>query len=199
MTFHWPKGIQPPVAKIKPHVRTIHGDTVADDYYWMIDYFKKGADSNAVVEYLKEENAYLDTMMSGTKLFQRQLFEEMKGRIKEKDESVPVFKNGYYYYTRTDDGKQYFKYCRKKGSLDAPEEILLDVDELAQGYPYYAAVGFNVSEDNRLLAFAVDTVSRRQYDIYIKNMETGEILYEGIKDASGASAWAADNQMLYVR
>ncbi|MBN8858762.1 MAG: S9 family peptidase [Sphingobacteriales bacterium] len=197
MTFHWPKGIQPPVAKIKPHIRTIHGDTVADNYYWMIDYFKKGPDSDAVVEYLKEENAYQDTMMSGTKLLQQQLFEEMKGRIKEKDESVPVFKNGYYYYTRTEDGKQYFKYCRKKGSLDAPEEILLDVDELAHGHPYYAAAGFNVSEDNRLLAFAVDTVSRRQYDIYVKNLETGEILYEGIKGASGASAWAADNQTLF--
>ena len=197
MSFHWPESIQPPVAKIKPHLRTIHGDTVADNYYWMIDYFKKGPDSNAVVEYLREENAYLDTMMSGTKALQQQLFEEMKGRIKEKDESVPVFKNGYYYYTRTEDGKQYFKYCRKKGNLDAPEEILLDVDELARGYPYYVATGFNVSGDNRLMAFAVDTVSRRQYDIYIKNMETGEIWYEGIKNTSGTSVWAADNKTLF--
>src|SRR5882724_7702128 len=114
-------------------------------------------------------------MMSGSKTFQEKLFAEMKGRIKEKDESVPVFKNGYNYYTRSEEGKQYYKYCRKKSSSDAPEEILLDVDELAQGHPYYAATGFNVSEDNKLLAFGVDTVGRRQYTIYIKNLETGQL------------------------
>lgn len=197
MSFHWPADVQPPVAKIQPRERIIHNDTVADNYYWMTDYFKKGADSNAVVEHLKEENAYLDTMMRGTKLFQQQLYEEMKGRIKEKDESVPVFKNGYYYYTRTEDGKQYFKYCRKKGNLDAAEEILLDIDELAKGHPYYSASDFNVSEDNRLLAFAVDTLSRRQYTIYVKNIETGEMWDEGIKGTSGTSVWAADNQTLF--
>lgn len=197
MSYQWPKAVQPPVAKIKAHQRIIHGDTVSDNYYWMIDYFKKGPDSDTVLEYLKEENAYLDTMMSGTKLFQQQLFEEMKGRIKEKDESVPVFKNGYYYYTRTEDGQQYFKYCRRKGSLDAPEEILLDVDQLALGHPYYSASNFTVSEDNRLLAFAADTLSRRQYDIYVKNIETGEILHEGIGGTTGEAVWAADNETLF--
>jgi oligopeptidase B len=99
----------------------------------------------------------------------------MKARIKEKDESVPVFNNGYYYYTRTDEGKQYYKYCRKKGGLDAPEEILLDVDSMGKDIPFISVGGFNVSPDNKLLAFGVDKVSRRQYTIQVKNLETGEI------------------------
>jgi oligopeptidase B len=195
--MEWPKGTQPPVAKTKAHLRTIHNDTVADNYYWMIDYFKKGPDSAEVVEYLKEENAYLDTMMSGSKSFREKLFEEMKGRIKEKDESVPVFKNGYYYYTRTEDGKQYYKYCRKKGSLDATEEILLDVDDMAKDHPYYSASGFSISPNNKLLAFGVDTVSRRQYIIHVKNIETGEIYNDEITGTSGGSAWASDNKTLF--
>ena len=195
--MEWPQGIQPPVAKIKEHFRTIHGDTVADNYYWMIDYFKKGPDSTEVVTYLEKENDYLDAMMSGTKDFRAKLFEEMKGRIKEKDESVPVFKNGYYYYTRTEDGKEYYKYCRKKGSIDAAEEILLDVDEMAVGHPYYAVAGFSMSPDNKLLAFGVDTVSRRQYIIHIKNVETGEIYNDEITGTSGSAAWAGDNKTLF--
>ncbi len=120
--YTWPD-IKPPVAEAKAFERIMHGDTTIDHYYWMIDYFKKGADSSKVVEYLEAENNYLDTMMQDTKSLQEQLFAEMKGRIKEKDESVPVFKNGYYYYSRTDDGSQYYKYCRKKSISDAPEEI----------------------------------------------------------------------------
>lgn len=197
LAFMWNTAIQPPVAKIKPHYRTVHGDTVADPYFWMIDYFKKGADSSEVVSYLEAENAYLDTMMKDSKAFQQKLYEEMKSRIKEQDESVPVFKNGYYYYTRTETGKQYYKYCRKKGSLDAPEEILLDVDELAKGQPYYAVTGFNISDDNKLLAFGVDTVSRRQYTIHIKNLETGLLYKEVIKGTSGVSVWASDNATLF--
>jgi oligopeptidase B len=160
----------------------------------MIDFFKKGPDSTKVVDYLKAENSYLDTMMSGTKKLQEKLFSEMKKRIKEKDESVPVFKNGYYYYTRTEDGKQYYKYCRKKGSLDAKEEVLLDVDQMAENHAYYSATGFNISPDNKLLAFGVDTVSRRQYTIHIKNLETGEILADAIPVTSGGSVWANDNK-----
>ena len=101
-----------PVAEKKEHWRTLHGDKVRDNYYWMYDYFGKGADSTKAVDYLKAENAYMDTTMSSTKKFQKALYAEMKARIKEKDESVPSFKNGYYYYTRTEDGKQYYKYCR---------------------------------------------------------------------------------------
>ncbi len=194
--YKWPDA-QPPVAEIKPHTRSIHGDNVVDNYYWMIDFFKKGPDSTKVVSYLEAENNYLDTMMAGTKALQEQLFTEMKNRIKEKDESVPVFKNGYFYYTRTEDGKQYFKYCRKKGSLDAKEEVLLDVDAMAEGFPYYALTGFNVSEDNKLLAFGMDTVSRRQYVIRIKNLETGNLLPDEIHSTNGRSVWANDNKTLF--
>jgi len=196
-TYKWPEHITPPIAEIAPHNRMIHGDTVLDNYYWMIDYFKKGPDSTKVVDYLKAENKYLDTMMSGNKNFQKALFDEMKGRIKEKDESVPVLKNGYYYYTRNEEGKQYYKYCRKKGSLEAKEEILLDVDAMAEGHTYFAATGFNVSDDNKLLAYGTDTVSRRQYIIHIKNLETGEIYKDVIYNTEGGSAWANDSKTIF--
>jgi len=192
----WPDAAAP-VADKKPHLRTIHGDTVRDDYYWLNDHFKKGPDTARVVAYLEAENAYTKAMMGDTEDFQTALFTEMKARIKETDESVPYLKNGYYYYTRTEEGKQYYKYCRKKGSLDAPEEILLDVDALAEGHPYYAAGGFSVSPDNKLLAFGVDTVSRREYTIHVKNLETGEILSDRIERTTGGSAWANDSRTLF--
>lgn len=186
-----------PIADKKPHWRTLHGDRVLDNYYWMYDYFGKGPDSSKVIEYLTAENTYLDATMAGTKQLQDNLFTEMKARIKEKDESVPVYQNGYYYYTRTDDGKEYYKYCRKKGSLDAPEEILLDVDKMAEGHAYYAVTGFEVSDDNKMLAFGVDELSRRQYTIYIKNLETGELLKDAIANTEGEPCWASDNKTIF--
>jgi oligopeptidase B len=186
-----------PIAAKKEHWRTIHGDKVLDNYYWMYDYFGKGPDSTKVVDYLKAENAYLDKVMSNTKTLQADLFTEMKNRIKEKDESVPVFKNGYFYYTRTEDGKQYYKYCRKKGNLDAKEEILLDVDKEAEGHPYYAATGFSISEDNRFLAFGLDKVSRRQYTIRIKDLQTGKVLEDAIENTEGDPCWANDNKTIF--
>nr|WP_157262878.1 S9 family peptidase [Pedobacter steynii] len=194
--YKWPAAT-PPVAEIKPFIRTLHGDTVTDNYYWMIDYFKKGKDSTKVVDYLTAENKYLDTMMSGTKTLQENLFKELKGRIKEKDESVPVFKNGYYYYTRTEEGKQYSKYCRKKSTLEGKEEILLDMDEQAKGLPYYQASGFSISPDNKMMAFGVDKISRRQYVIHIKNLETGEIIKDAIPNTQGDPVWAADNKTIF--
>ncbi|MDP9229333.1 MAG: S9 family peptidase [Bacteroidota bacterium] len=193
----WPKDLKAPVAEIKPRQLIIHGDTLIDNYYWMNDYFKKGADSTKVVDYLKAENTYLDTMMAGTKKFQEDLFKEMKSRIKEKDESVPVLENGYFYYTRNEEGQQYFKYCRKKGSLTANEEILLDVDEMAKAHPYYSATGFSISPDNLLMAFGVDTVSRRQYVIQIKNLKTGEIYKDALMQTTGYAVWANDNKTLF--
>lgn len=194
--YEWPT-IKAPVALQKEHTRILHGDTVNDPYYWMYDYFGKGPDSTNVVNYLKEENKYTDSLMAGTKAFREKLFTELKGRIKEKDENVPVFKNGYYYYTRTEEGKQYYKYCRKKGSLDAKEEILLDIDKMAEGKPYFAAAGFEISEDNKLLAYGVDEVSRRQYTIYIKNLETGELLKDAIKNTEADPCFAADNKTIF--
>ena len=195
-SYQWPAATAP-VALMKPHARTLHGDTVVDNYFWLNDYFKKGPDSSAVIAYLEAENRYTDTMMKGAESLENKLFDEMKGRIKEQDESVPYLKNGYYYYTRTDAGKQYFKFCRKKGSLDAPEEVLLDVDAMAEGHSYYAATGFNVSPDNKLLAYGVDTVSRRQYTIQIKDIETGALMGDVIWGTSGGTVWANDNRTLF--
>src|SRR5690554_666590 len=143
--YPWPQGIEYPVAEKKGHLRSVHGDTVADPYYWMIDYFKEGPESDKVIDYLDAENEYLETMMAGTRQFQEGLFDEMKSRIEEKDETVPTYKNGYFYYTHTEEGGQYYKYCRKKGSLDAPEEIIADVDAMAEGHAYYQISEFSIS------------------------------------------------------
>ncbi|QRR00409.1 S9 family peptidase [Dyadobacter sandarakinus] len=194
--YQWP-GAVPPVAEKKDHETGMHGDKRNDEYYWMADFFSQGPDSNKVVEYLTAENAYTNTMLSGTKKLQEDLYHEMKARIKEKDESVPVYYNGYWYYTRSEEGQQYFKYCRKKGSLKAPEEVLLDVDQMAEGHSYFSASGFNVSPDSKLLAYGVDTVSRRQYTIYVKNLETGEVYPDKIFPTSGDSEWANDNRTLF--
>jgi oligopeptidase B len=194
--YQWPT-VAAPIAEQKEHIRILHGDTVPDPYYWMIDYFKKGPDSTEVVNYLKAENAYTDQMMAGTNAFQSKLFNEMKARIKEKDESVPVFRNGYFYYTRVEVGKQYYKYCRKKGSLTAKEEILLDVDQMAEGKPYYNVTGMSVSPNNQFLVFGIDEVSRRQYTLHIKNLETGAILTDSIKGTNGYGVWANDNQTIF--
>jgi oligopeptidase B len=195
--YQWPQDVQPPIADIKPHVRTLHGDTDTDNYYWMIDYFKEGPDSSKVIEYLDSENTYLETMMIGTKKLQVDLFEEMKTRIKEKDESVPYFKNGYHYYSRTEEGKQYYKICRKKQTLEAAEEILLDVDAMAVDKPYFALSAMAISEDNNLLAYGVDEVSRRQFDIRIKDLSTGETLEDVIKLTAGDPCWANDNKTIF--
>ncbi len=196
MPHTWPEALSP-VAEKKDHIRTIHGESVNDPYYWMYDYFGKGPDSQQVISYLNAENEYLKTMMAGTEKLQGELFEEMKGRIKQKDETVPYVKNGYYYYVRTEEGEQYYKYCRKKGSLEAEEEIILDVDAMAEGKPYYAVTGLAISPDNNMLAFGVDEVSRRQYTIQIKDLRTGKILKDKIENTEGDPVWAADNQTIY--
>lgn len=195
--YHWPDSIVAPVAEKKAKDLIAHGDTRVDHYYWMNDYFKKGPDSTKVVDYLVAENKYYDTMMAGTKAFQEKLYAEMKARIKEKDESVPVFKNGYYYYNRVEEGKDYFVYCRKKGTLDAKEEVLLDVNKMAEGHNYFSATGFDVSMDNKLLAYGVDMLSRRQYTIYVKNLETGETLKDEVTNTEADPVWANDNQTFF--
>ncbi|PVH24779.1 S9 family peptidase [Sphingobacterium corticibacter] len=193
----WPNDVQAPVAEINPYTRAIHGDTVIDNYYWLNDYFKEGPDSAKVVAYLNAENIYTQAMMKDTEGFQESLFKELKGRIKEADESVPYLKDGYYYYRRTDEGKQYYKLCRKKGSLDAKEEVLLDVDKMAEGHAYYAVGATSISPDNNLLAYAVDTVSRREYTVQIKNLKTGEVYADRIDRTSGGIVWATDNKTIF--
>jgi len=195
-TIQWPDAAAP-IAETKEYFRIIHNDTVADNYYWMIDFFKKGPDSTKAVDYLKAENAYLETMMASTKGLQDSLFTEMKSRIKEKDESVPSFKNGYFYYSNTEEGKQYYKICRKKGSLNAAEEVLLDVDKMAEGKSYFSVGDSEVSPDNTLLAYSVDEVSRRQYTIYVKNLLTGEVFSDKIPGTSGSMCWGNDNKTIF--
>lgn len=192
-----PQGIKPPVCPIKEHHMIAHGDLRSDPYYWLNDFWLKGPDSDHVIEYLNQENAYLDTMMHHTQTLQRALYHELKSRIKDEDESVPMYKNGYFYYTRTVEGTDYFLYCRKKAMLSAPEEILLDVNQMAKGFDYYSASGFSISPDNRFLLYAVDTVSRRQYDLYIKNLETGELLKDVIHNTEGYGVWANDNATFF--
>jgi len=195
--YNWPENVTPPVGEKKPKELVAHGDTRIDNYFWMNDYFKKGPDSARVVSYLTDENNYYNTMMAGTTALQEKLYTEMRSRIKEKDESVPVFKNGYFYYTRVVEGKDYFIYARKKGSLDAKEEILLDVNAMAEGHNYFSAVGFAISMDNKLFAYGIDSKSRRQYTINIKNLETGVIYKDAILNTEGDPVWANDNKTLF--
>ena len=199
--YHWPDSIAAPICEKKPKELIAHGDTRIDNYYWLNDYFKKGPDSTKVVGYLTAENKYYDTMMASTKTLQEKLYTEMKARIKEKDESVPVFKNGYYYYSRVEEGKDYFVYCRKKASLansvDAKEEVLLDVNKMAEGHNYFSAIGFSISMDNKLMAYGIDTLSRRQYNIFVKNLETGEVYKDIVANTEGEAIWANDNKTFF--
>lgn len=180
----------PTVEKIKKEL-TANGDTRIDDYYWLNE-----RENPKVIAYLTAENKYLDTMLSPVKEFRTKLYEEMKGRIKEKDESVPYFENGYLYYTRFEEGKEYPIHCRKKGN-GGVEEIMLNVNDMAKGHEYFAVSGLNVSPDNKLLAYGVDTVSRRKYTIYVKNLETGEQHTDVIAATTGGSTWANDNKTLF--
>ncbi len=184
--------ITPPKAdKIAKHLE-IHNDVRVDDYYWL-----NQKDEPEVIDYLERENDYYNKMTAHTKEFKEDLFEEMKSRIKEDDESVPYFYNGYYYITRFETGKDYPIYTRKKNSLDAEEEVLFNVNEMAEGHSFYNLRGINISLDNKWVAFGIDTVSRRKYTIYIKNLETGEILPQGIGVTTGSSTWANDNKTLF--
>jgi oligopeptidase B len=183
---------KPPLAAKKPTIFTNHNDKRIDNYYWL-----NQRENPEVIEYLKAENAYYDTITAATKDFQKSLFVEMKARIKEDDESVPYKKNGYFYISRYIKGGQYPIFSRKKNTLEAPEEILFNGNKMAEGHDYFSLVGLNVSPNNKLAAFGVDTVSRRQYNIQIKDLETGKIYPELIKNTTGNSVWANDNKTLY--
>jgi len=193
----------PPDAIIKPHELTMHGDTRIDNYYWMrlTDEQKNAKDPDQqtqdVVEYIDQENQYTQSNLSHTKKLQNTIFDEMVSRIKKDDESVPYLKNGYYYYSRYEKDKEYRIHCRKKGSLDAKEEILLDENILAKGYDYFSIGGMSISPNNKWLAFGVDTVSRRVYEVRFKNLESGDILDETIENSTGGVAWANDNETVF--
>ena len=193
----------PPDATKKPYEMTEHGHTRVDNYYWMrLTDEQKSAekfDSHAqeVVDYINSENDYTQSNLAHTKQFQKDLYHEIVGRIKKDDQSVPYLDNGYYYYTRYEKGKEYAIRCRKKGSLDRKEEILLDENVLAEGHDYFAIGGMSVSPDNQWLAYGVDTVSRRRYTVHFKNVSTGDVLDQTIPNTTGGVAWANDNRTVF--
>ncbi|MCK5729986.1 MAG: S9 family peptidase [Draconibacterium sp.] len=184
--------IMPPVAKKVAKELTTHGDTRTDNYYWM-----NNRENPEVIAHLEAENSYKEAVMKHTEPLQQTIFDEIKSKIKQVDESVPYKKAGYLYYTREVAEKEYYLICRKKKNLEANEEIMLDVNEMAEGYEYFALGGASVSPDNKLVAYGVDTVSRRKYTIHFKNIETGEILKDEIPLTTGGTTWANDNKTVY--
>lgn len=186
---------RPPAPAARPQKLVNHGHTRVDPYFWL-----RQREDPEVLAHLKAENAYLDASLAQVKPLREQLFNEFQTRIKQTDESVPNRRNGYWYYTRTVAGKNYFIYCRKKETLEAPEEILLDANQLAAGHDFFAVDAIHVSEGNDIVAYAADTVGRRFYDIRFRNLRTGEELPDVIRDVTASFTWANDNRTLfYVR
>uniref|UniRef100_UPI00404803B1 S9 family peptidase n=1 Tax=Algoriphagus sp. TaxID=1872435 RepID=UPI00404803B1 len=181
-----------PSAPKKSKLLEIHGHQRQDSYYWMND-----RENPEVIDYLNAENSYLKEVMKSTEGLQKELFEEMKGRIKEQDESVPYFKSGYFWYTRYEKGSEYPIYCRKQGNLEAREEIILDVNILAEGKSYYQVGQATCSTNQQLLAFAADEVGRRIYTIHFKNLATQEILKDQLPEVTGNFVWAADQKSIF--
>ena len=181
-----------PVAPIKPKVFTNFGITRTDDYYWL-----NQPTDPAVLGYLNAENTYFDQQMAGATATQQKLAAEIKGRIKQEDASVPYRDNGYYYYSRYATGSEYPIYCRKKGSPTAPEEVLLDANKLGAGRTYFQVGDWTVSDNNQLLAFSVDTVSRRLYTLRFKDIATGKLFPERIANVGGEVVWAADSKTVF--
>jgi oligopeptidase B len=184
--------IKPPIAPKRLHVHSLHGDDRMDEYYWMRD-----RDDPAVMAYLEAENTYTEAIMGPTQPLQTALYDEMLARIQETDLTVPYRKGDYYYYTRTETGKSYPIHCRKQGSLDAPEEILLDENILAAGQDYFSLGAFEVSPNHRLLAYSVDTSGAECFTLYVLDLVTGKQFPEAIPDTYYAIAWGNDNQTLF--
>lgn len=184
MTFPIPKKIS--------HTLSLHNHNRIDDYFWMRD-----RENPEIIAHLKAENTYTDALMSSTKKLQEELYQEMKGRIKEEDSSAPYFKNGYWYYDRFEEGLEHAFYCRKKENLDAPEEILINENVDAEKHPYYEVVAYGVSKNNKILAFTEDISGRRLYQIRFKNLETGELLSHCIEGTGSDLAWLNDDQTIY--
>ncbi|TMM31532.1 S9 family peptidase [Polaribacter aestuariivivens] len=192
-----------PIAYKQPTELEKHGDVRIDNYFWMrlSDKQKltevRDKQTQKVISYLEEENSYYESVTSYTKNFEEKLFEEMKGRIKEDDSSVPYKDNGYYYITSYEKGMQYPIYSRKKENLDATEQIMFNVNEMAKDFDYFQLGGLNISPDNKLAVFATDTISRRQYFLRVKNLETGKIYTDIIDNTTGGSVWANDNKTFF--
>jgi oligopeptidase B len=184
--------LPPPVAAIHPVKHRNHGDARVDHYYWL-----RERDNPAVLAYLKAENKYTEAMLTHTEALQCALYDEMKSRIKETDESVPVAHGGYFYYYREEEGKQYRIYCRKNGSLDADEQVLIDLNLEAEGLDYLRMGNFAVSPDHSLLAFALDTDGSETYALRVKDLASGDLLPDRIENTYYGLEWGNDNRTLY--
>jgi len=185
-------GPKPPAAEVIPKELAAHGHPRIDNYYWL-----RERENPKVVAYLTAENEYLKASLKGTEPLQEKLYNEIVGRIKPTDMSVPFRDRGYVYYTRFEEGKEYALYCRQKDAPNAPEEILLNVNQMAEGHAYFQVSGLEVSPDNKMIAYGEDTVSRRLYTLRFKNLATGETLPDAIPNTLGPAAWAADNKTVF--
>ena len=181
-----------PMAKKVDKILKMHDHERNDEFYWLNE-----RDNQEVIDYLNAENDYRDAYMKDYKNLENELFEEIKSRIKEDDTSVPYLDNGYYYYTRYEKGKQYPIYCRKKDNLSNPEEILIDANKMSEGHEYFRIGGIDISPNNKIMAYSVDTVSRRLYTINFKNLESGEESSHSISNTSGGVTWANDNKTIF--
>jgi oligopeptidase B len=186
-----PVAVAPPVAEKKPHFTVTHGDTLRDDYFWM-----REKENPEVLHYLEAENAYTDAVMDPTKPLQESLYQEMLGRIQETDVNVPYQLGGYFYYSRTEQGKQYPIQCRRKGSMEAPEEVMLDLNEMGKGRAFISIGDMEVSDDGNYVAFSTDTTGFRQFELQIKDLRSGQILPDRVPRVTSV-VWAADNQTLF--
>ena len=185
-------GLKPPIAHVAPRISNIHGENRIDDYFWLRD-----RSDPAVIAYLEAENSYTTTAMRHTEALQERLYQEMRARIKEADLSVPEQLDEYHYYSRTEVGGQYPILCRRRGSLDAEEEILLDQNSLAGAHTYFRVGASAVSPDHKLLAYSVDTSGGEEFTLHIKDLATGELLDESISSTSLGVAWANDSRTLF--
>ena len=183
--------IEPKAEKINK-IMTMHNHERIDEYYWLNE-----RENPKVIDYLNSENDYRNSYMEDYKGLENELFKEIKSRIKEDDSSVPYLDNGYYYYTRFEKGKQYPIYCRKKDNLKNNEEILIDVNKMSQGHEYFRIGGIDISPNNKIMAYSVDTISRRLYTVHFKNLETGKKNTHTISNTSGGVSWANDNKTLF--
>ncbi len=184
--------LKEPIAEKIEKELSIHGDTRIDEYYWL-----NQRDNKKVINYLNDENSYRDEFMKDYKSLEEDIFLEIKSRIKEDDSSVPYLDNGYYYYTRYEKDKQYPIYCRKKGNLESDEEILIDVNIMSEGYEYFRVGDIEISPDDKVMAYSVDTLSRRIYTIHFMDLETRKIHKKNIKNTSGSITWANDNETIF--
>src|SRR5687767_174538 len=186
------RGSEPPFARAVPRVHTIHGESRIDEYFWL-----RNREDPEVLAHLEAENRYTDRVMRHTDSLQERLYQELRGRIKEADLSVPTREDGWLYYSRTEAGAQYPILCRRRDEHDAAEEILLDLNELAAGHAYFRMGAFEVSPDHRLLAYSVETTGAESFTIFLKDLATGGLLAETIERTSPGVAWANDSSTLF--